>query len=86
MNQYDKFQGAKGTGSSKKGDFKMKRKYIVYAVMFVAVMTCATITSVRQLRAAPKAYSLCGPNCTSDDQCIFYCPFCISGTCHAIHE
>jgi hypothetical protein len=63
----------------------MKRRYILFTLVFVALMTCATITSVAQLKAAPKAYSFCPPgNCTSDGQCSSGpCPYCIGGTCHA---
>ena len=62
----------------------MKRRCILYVVMFVVVMTCATVISVTQLKAKPRAYQLCGPkNCVADSECTGPCPYC-EGTCVAI--
>jgi hypothetical protein len=65
----------------------MSRKYILYALMFAAAVTFATIASVTQLKAKPKVYRLCGPhNCSTDKDCTGGpCPTCDSGVCVAVN-
>jgi|HubBroStandDraft_1064217.scaffolds.fasta_scaffold09659_4 hypothetical protein len=63
----------------------MKRKLVLYVVMFLSVVTCMTAISVTQLKAKPKAYLRCGPiNCNQGLDCYGPCPYCV-GTCVAVY-